>query len=277
VTGLNKRVPTRVGTLAVADSGHGEGTGTPVVLWPSLFSDHRLYRHVTALLGPSWRTIRVDGPGFGQSSPPAGDVQPRVHAAAVVDLLDELGIEKAVVAGCSWGGQVAAHTGVQSPQRTTGVLMMNTPLAPSLGGHRFQVVGTRTMGSTVFWGKGAARAMIAPPTKQTHPERVDDFVAAFRSFDRAAATDTVRTVLTRSPGLAAVLPQLRVPTTILLGAQDALYPVDAALPLARLAPEATIEVVPDCGHLAPLEAPEVVAAALRNLQVSNRSGVTDHD
>jgi len=143
--------------------------------------------------------------------------------------------------------------------------MMNTPLAPSLGGHRMQVLGTRVTGSTAFWGRGVARAMIASPTKRTHPERVDGFVAAFRSFDRAAATDTVRTVLTRSPGLAAVLPQLRVPTTILMGAQDALYPVDTALPLARLAPRATIEIVPVCGHLAPLEAPDAVVAALNSL------------
>jgi pimeloyl-ACP methyl ester carboxylesterase len=56
-----------------------------------------------------------------------------------------------------------------------------------------------------------------------------------------------------------------VPTTILMGGQDALYPVDAAMPLARLAPEATIEVVPSCGHLAPLEAPEAVVAALDSL------------
>jgi pimeloyl-ACP methyl ester carboxylesterase len=183
----------------------------------------------------------------------------------VVDLLDELGIDTAIVAGCSWGGQVAAHTGVQHPRRTAAVLMMNTPLAPSMGGHLFQILGTRAVGSTAFWGRGVARSMIAPPTRHTHPERVAEFVAAFGGFDRAAATDTVRTVLTRSPGLAAVLPQLRVPTTILMGAQDALYPVDAALPLAHLAPGATIEVVPACGHLAPLEAPEAVAAALDSL------------
>ena len=165
---LNRRVPTRVGTLAVADSDPGEGAGTPVVLWPSLLRDHRLYRHVTALLGPQWRTICVDGPGFGRSDAPRGDVHPDRYAGAVVDLLDELGIETAVVAGCSWGGQVAAHTGVQSPQRTAAVLMMNTPLAPSLGGQRFQVIGTRAVGSTAFWGRGVARSMIAPPTKQTH-------------------------------------------------------------------------------------------------------------
>jgi pimeloyl-ACP methyl ester carboxylesterase len=261
MTALNRRVRTRVGTLAVADSGHG----VPVVLWPSLFSDHRLYRHVTPLLGPRWRSICVDGPGFGQSTPPDGDVQPDRYAGAVVDLLDDLGIDTAVVAGCSWGGQVAAHTGVQFPQRTTAVLMMNTPLAPSLGGHRMQVLGTRAMGSTAFWGKGVARSMIAAPAKREHPERVSEFVSAFGSFDRAAATSTVRTVLTRSPGLADVLPRLQVPATILLGAQDTLYPVDAAMPLARLAPDATIEVVPDCGHLAPLEAPEAVVAALDSL------------
>ena len=267
MSALNKRVKTRVGTLAVADSGSVEGSGEPVVLWPSLFSDHRLYRQVTGLLGQQWRTICIDGPGFGQSSPPAGEVQPGVHAAAVVDLLDELGIEKAVVAGCSWGGQVAAHAGVQAPERTAAVLMMNTPLAPSLGGHRMQVLGTRLMGSTAFWGKGVARSMIAAATKQNHPERVADFVAAFGDFDRAAATDTVRTVLAGSPGLADVLPRLRVPTTILMGAQDALYPPDEAMPLARLAVGASIEVVPSCGHLAPLEAPEAVVAALNSFDL----------
>ncbi len=263
MSALNKRVETRVGTLAVADHGSGE----PVVLWPSLFSDHRLYRHVTALLGGQWRTVAVDGPGFGQSSPPAGDVQPGVHAAAVVDLLDELGIEKAVIAGCSWGGQVAAHAGVHAPERTAAVLMMNTPLAPSLGGHRMQVLGTRWLGSTAFWGKGVARSMIAAATKQNHPERVADFVAAFGDFDRAAATDTVRTVLAGSPGLADVLPRLRVPTTILMGMQDALYPPDEAMPLARLAVGASIEVVPWCGHLAPLEAPEAVVDALNSFHL----------
>ena len=39
ISPIQRRIPTRVGTLAVAD----HGSGTPVVLWPSLFSDHRLF------------------------------------------------------------------------------------------------------------------------------------------------------------------------------------------------------------------------------------------
>ena len=74
-------------------------------------------------------------------------------------------------------------------------------------------------------------------------------------------------MLAGSPGLADVLPRLRVPTTILMGAQDALYPPDEAMPLASLAVGASIEVVPSCGHLAPLEAPEAVVAALNSFDL----------
>jgi pimeloyl-ACP methyl ester carboxylesterase len=90
-------------------------------------------------------------------------------------------------------------------------------------------------------------------------------VSAVTSFDKAAAAVTVRTVLTRFAGLGEVLPRLTVPTTILMGAEDRLYPVEHMRPFAALAPNATLEVVSSCGHLAPLEAPEAVVAALKGL------------
>lgn len=256
-----RRVPTRVGALALAD----EGTGMPVVLWPSLFSDHRLFAPMVPLLGDEWRTIRVDGPGFGQSDAPRGEVQPEVYADVVVDVLDALGLDRAFIAGCSWGGQVAAHLGVKAPDRVSGVLIMNAPLGPSLGGHAFEVWGTRWFGATEFWGNGVARSMFSPASQKAHPERVRAFASAFTSFDKTAAAVTARTVLTRFPGLGDVLPRLTVPTTILMGAEDRLYPVERMLPFAALAPNATLEVVPSCGHLAPLEAPEAVVAALEAL------------
>ncbi len=255
------RVPTRVGTIALAD----EGAGTPVVLWPSLFSDHRLFAHLVPVLGDGWRTIRIDGPGFGQSDPPRGEVQPDAYADVVLEVLDALGIAQAFVAGCSWGGQVAAHLGVKAPDRVCGVLIMNAPLGPSLGGHAFEVWGTRWFGATEFWGNGVARSMFSPESKKAHPERVRAFASAFTSFDKAAAAITARTVLTRFRGLGEVLPRLAVHTTILMGAEDRLYPPERMRPFAALAPNARLEVVPSCGHLAPLEAPEAVAAALEGL------------
>ena len=197
-----RRVPTRVGRIAFTD----EGTGAPIVLWPSLFSDHRLYAPLVPLLAGRWRTIRIDGPGFGQSDAPRGEVQPDVYADAVLDLLDALGLERALIAGCSWGGQIAAHLGVKAPDRVRGVLIMNAPLGPSLGGHAFEVWGTRWFGATEFWGNGVARSMLSPASQKAHPDRVRAFASAFSSFDKAAAAVTARTVLTRFPGLGEVLP-----------------------------------------------------------------------
>ena len=68
-----------------------------------------------------------------------------------------------------------------------------------------------------------------------YSERVREFVSAFPSFDRIAATTTVRTVMTRFPGLGEVLPRLSVPATILMGAEDRIYPVENMRPFANLA------------------------------------------
>jgi pimeloyl-ACP methyl ester carboxylesterase len=178
----------------------------------------------------------------------AGDRRVATHVGAIA------------LADCEWAAG-----------RVRGVLIMNAPLGPSLGGHLFEVAGTRWFGSTVFWGDGVARSMFSPATRRVHPERIREFVAAFPSFDRRAAATTVQTVLTRFPGLEAVLPRLAVPTTILMGAEDRLYPVERMRPFVRLAPAATLEIVPACGHLAPLEAPEAVVAALRGLATADAS------
>jgi pimeloyl-ACP methyl ester carboxylesterase len=116
--------------------------------------------------------------------------------------------------------------------------------------------------------------MFSPASQQAHPDRVREFASAFRAFQRKAAATTARTVLTRFPGLQAELPRLAVPTTILMGAEDRLYPVERMKPFARLAPAAKLQIVPSCGHLAPLEAPEAVAAALRTL-ASGRQPATE--
>ncbi len=256
------RIKTRVGSIAVFEN----GAGTPIVFWPSLFSDHRLYDHVVRLLGNDWRSLRIDGPGFGQSDPPQGEIQTDIYADIVLEVLDQLGIEKAFIAGCSWGGQIAAHAGVKFPTRVLGALIMNSPLGPSRGGHHFELFGTRWFGSTEFWGNGVARSFFSKATRKKYPERIRTFVQVFPSFNREAAFQTARTVLTRFAGLEAVLPHLTVPTTILMGAEDQLYPVEKMRPIAQLAPNSRIDIIPECGHLAPLEAPESVMKALIELK-----------
>jgi pimeloyl-ACP methyl ester carboxylesterase len=58
------------------------------------------------------------------------------------------------------------------------------------------------------------------------------------------------------------LPALTVPTLILHGADDPLVPVAVAERAHRLIPNSQLEIIPECGHLAPLDQPAAVARAL---------------
>jgi 3-oxoadipate enol-lactonase len=208
--------------------------------------------------------MMVDGPGFGDSDPPRARTQPERYAVSVTEILDALGLDRTVFAGTSWGGQIGAHLGASHSDRVTGVLMMNTPLAPSLGGHLLEVPAARVLACTGFYARGVARSMLSPRSLADRAV-VTSFTSAFSSFRPRDAAITANTTLRHFAGLAGILPQIRVPMTILLGALDRLYPVESLMPLAKLATGARILVQDGSAHLAPLETPHAVAAALHDL------------
>lgn len=259
-------VPTPVGALAVRDHG---GSKPPLMMWPSLFSDHHLYDLVVPLLRSSWRIVLFDGPGFGESAPPRPGTQPEAYADAIISVMDQLGIASAMFAGTSWGGQIGAHLALRAPRRVTGLLMMNVPLLPSQGGHWFEVGMARLLGNRPLYANGVARAMFSPKTQSARPEVVRHFTVRFSTFERRDAAVSAATTLRAFAGLASVLPRIEVPSSILMGADDPLYRPETLLPVAKTLPGVVIRVVPDCGHLAPLEAPDAVASAIFDLARGN--------
>jgi pimeloyl-ACP methyl ester carboxylesterase len=58
------------------------------------------------------------------------------------------------------------------------------------------------------------------------------------------------------------LKDIRVPTLVLSGDNDMLISNEYSKEMAAMIPGATLVIVPDCGHLAPLERPEATSAAL---------------
>jgi pimeloyl-ACP methyl ester carboxylesterase len=111
----------------------GPKHGTPVVLchgFPELaFS----WRHQLKSFGAAGRrTIAPDQRGYGLSSRPepveAYDID---HLTGdLVRLLDHLKVEKAVFCGHDWGGIVVWQMPLRHPDRTAGVIGVNTPFAP---------------------------------------------------------------------------------------------------------------------------------------------------
>ncbi len=252
------RVQTTLGSIAFSD----RGAGVPIILWPSLFTDHRIFdAMILPLVEAGWRTIAVDGPGFGVSDPPHGLVQPEIYADLVIEIADRLELPEIAFAGCSWGGLIGAHLGVRHADRVRSLVLMNTPFLPSRGGHLVEFLGAKFAVKSKAVANGVAHSMLSPSTL-AHPDLVERFTSPFASFEGKGAALTVDVTLRHSEGLEKVMPDLRVPTTIVLGQEDKLYPSEDMLPVATLTPDVKIVVVPNAGHIIPLEAPDAAVAAI---------------
>jgi pimeloyl-ACP methyl ester carboxylesterase len=112
---------------------HEAGSGPAVVMvhgFPEL--GYSWHHQLATLAASGFRAIAPDMRGYGASDcPDACEAYDLEHLAAdMAGLLDALGIEKAVFAGHDWGGFVAWAMPVLYPERTMGVIGVNTPNFP---------------------------------------------------------------------------------------------------------------------------------------------------
>lgn len=85
------------------------------------------YREVLPILGVRYRAIAMDTVGFGESFRPPWPASVERWAAAAVDLLDALGIERTHLVGHHTGGVIAVEIAAAHPARVRRVVLSSTP------------------------------------------------------------------------------------------------------------------------------------------------------
>jgi pimeloyl-ACP methyl ester carboxylesterase len=242
------------------------GSGEPLVLIHGIGGELCIWELVLDRLAQSFDVIALDLPGFGNSPALAEDVEPtpRRLAAAVASFLDELGIERAHVAGNSLGGWVALEMAKARRTRSVTALcpagLWGAPIigacAPETRGrlHRFARMIRPLV--PVLMLSGRAR-QLALGHVVAHPERVP-YSAARRmvsSYARATAYDATQSaMLSNNLGDAE---SIDVPVTIAFGERDRLIRPTRA----RVAGARTV-VLPDCGHIPMWDDPELVTSLI---------------
>jgi pimeloyl-ACP methyl ester carboxylesterase len=216
-------------------------------------------------LAATHRVVRFDARGFGGSA--VGDAPLTMERIADdgAALLDHLGIGKAIVGGCSMGGYAAFAFVRRHPQRLAGLVLQDT----RAGADDAEGKANRaTLAAKVLAGGAPAAVEAFLPKlvgETTHRER-PGLVAGLRERILSTSPKGVANAL---HGLAAradsreTLPTIAVPTLVIVGAEDVLTPPAEAATMAAAIPRARLDVVPRAGHLANLENPDAVNAALR--------------
>ena len=106
------------------------GSGTPLVLLHGFPLDSGIWAPVVPLLENDFELILPDLRGFGGSLSNTADYSLSDMADDVIQLLDHLGIEKAVIAGHSMGGYIALAFAKSYPERLLGLGLISTQVLP---------------------------------------------------------------------------------------------------------------------------------------------------
>ncbi len=101
-----------------------QGQGAPIVYLHGQIGSHRWYERVMDV--PGAKTVALDMPSFGRSTPLAGVPEIDRYADAVLSFIEKRGLERPVVVGHSFGGSVAMSLGVRFPNRVSGMVLVDS-------------------------------------------------------------------------------------------------------------------------------------------------------
>lgn len=230
---------------------------TPIVLLHGTSASLHTWEGWVASLKGQRRVISMDLPGFGLTGPMVdGDYRMERYVQFLVALLDQLGIQRVVLAGNSFGGRVAWETAAAHPDRVGQLILVDAAGYPTpsvsvpIGFRIAQIPVLSTLMEVTLprnMVESSVRNVYGHPEKVT-PELIDRYYdLTLRAGNRAALVERFRQA--PSGDGAGRIQTLRVPTLILWGARDRLIPPESGERFHRDIAGSRLVVFPELGHV----------------------------
>ena len=232
----------------------------PLVLASSLGTTWELWDPQIEALARDFQVVRFDLPGHGRSPIPDCPITVQSIADAIVELLDALELDRVSFCGLSLGGMVGMALALQAPNRLDRLVLCCTAafLGPVEGWHeRARIVraqGTHAIAEAVLGRWFTKRFRDGSPDAA---ERFRTMLEGIPAEGYAACCEAIAHWDARSDVSA-----IPTPTLVISGEDDvATPPADGAF-LAAAIRGAELTVLPECGHLANVEQPDLFTQAL---------------
>ena len=230
----------------------------------------------------------IDLSGFGYSPPPPDrDYSVSAHARTVAEFIERRGYGPVHLFGNSLGGAVVTRLAAKRPD----LVKTLTLISPALPDLRLRYGPSRILiASMPGLGPWALRRLLAvPPERRVrasiemiyadpslmHPDRIRELVEEIRRRDEldytapavlGAARGIVTEFLRRGPrSLWRDAAKVQAPTLLVYGRRDRMVDARMAARACRVFPHARVVVLPDVGHVAQMERPDLVAREFRAL------------
>jgi len=240
------------------------GTGPAVIFLHAFPLNLRMWDAQARALEGTHQVVRFDARGFGGTPPGDSLLTMERIADDAVALLDHLGISRATVCGLSMGGYAAFALVRRHPGRVTALVLADTRTAPdSTDARRARSTQAETVRRE--GPAGIADAFLQKAVGDTTRKERPDVVARVKEMILATPA---RGIVDALAGLAAradsapTLREIKAPTLVVCGMEDALTPVADSEAIHHGVPGSRLDLIPRAGHLSALEDPPAFNRAL---------------
>jgi pimeloyl-ACP methyl ester carboxylesterase len=242
------------------------GSGKPMLLLHGYPLSGELFsRNRDALAAAGYRVITIDHRGYGMSTAPAdapGDL--KTYAMDALTVMDKLNVPKAIIGGMSMGGPIVFEMYREAPQRFTGMILIDTIANPA-----------GIVEQSIWKAMGQKATMFGP--QSLAPELLKDMLTGdtrlHRTADATFLTNIVKQasvagdvaggdVLASRPDSLPTLKTIMVPTLILVGVEDTVYPPPFAMKMQQNIVGSTLVLIPGAAHAAIYEKASAMNAAI---------------
>jgi pimeloyl-ACP methyl ester carboxylesterase len=240
-------------------------TDAPVLFIHGFPFDHTMWRHQIAALAHR-RCLAPDLRGAGMSVGPdaAEEYSMAGYASDLIRQLDDQRIDEVAVCGLSMGGYIAFELLRRIPQRIRAVILCNTKAAADTAeakrGRDAMATKARSEGARSIAAELVPK-LLAPATREGRPEVVREVTELIERQPVSGIVGALRALRER-PDSTPLLGSIVVPVLVLAGEDDQITPAAGMREMAGAIPAAQFALIPDAGHITPLEQPVIVSSAV---------------
>lgn len=245
------------------------GRGKPLLLTHGFPLDHSMWRFQFEVLATEYQVIAPDLRGFGQTTRGTAPISMKQFADDLSGLLDALGIfDPVTYCGLSMGGYIGWEFWKNFPERICRLIQCDTR---SIGDTELVARGRRQMAKRIteqgpngsaLAADGMIPKLFSEHSAQAVPERVAQLRGVIAENDYQMIAETQLALANRA-NANDWLPDINIPTLLICGEHDAISPADEMRVIADAMPNATIKIIENVGHMAPLEHPQAVNNLIR--------------
>ena len=240
------------------------GTGTPVILIHGFPFDSTSWMPQFEELQKKYRVIVYDQRGFGRSEKGNTAVSIKLLATDLSDVMDALALQEAILCGLSMGGYVLLNFISRYAPKVKALVLCDTqcradtPEAKQARADSQQLI--RSGGKEQFIQRFVSK-LFTEATFSGKPDLVNTISGIVRETDDAVIISTLQALAERdntcdAPG------KLSCPILLMGGKEDIITPLELLEEIKTLCPAASLQLIPDAGHLSNLEQPEAFNKAL---------------